>query len=143
VLALFTSPSLAQSPAPIRGTLEDFDLDAYRGQLVVVLPLSGWCVSCFEKLPELSALAQRYAEQGVQFVGILNQSAPDWSATLVERFGVTYPVYLDTPGRATVERFGAEVVPSAMLVYNAEGELVENLGRFDLPRLEGALDNLL
>jgi peroxiredoxin len=142
-LLLATSLTLSQPSTVIQGNISDLNLNNYHCQTVVLLPLSGWCVGCFDKLPEMNALYEEHVQAGVMFIGLLSQSAPDWSATLVERFGISYPVYLDIPGRETVERFGSEALPSGMFIFDREGNLVEYLGRFDVAKLREALNRLL
>jgi hypothetical protein len=61
----------------------------------------------------------------------------------VERFSVTYPVYLDMSGRAAVERFGTQIVPTGMIVYDQEGNLVELMSGFEADKLRPILERLL
>jgi peroxiredoxin len=127
----------------VQGALADLDLTAYEGKLVVLTTLAGWCVGCFSEVPAFVALQNDYADQGVVVVGIMTQSAPEWTETFVERYGVSYPIYLDMSGSGAVERFGPQVVPTAMMIYDRKGEMVESLGGFDADKLRPILDGLL
>jgi len=137
-------PSEVQGALPgVQGDLAELDLAAYEGKVVVLTTLAGWCVGCFAEVPNFVALQNEYADRGVVVVGVMTQSAPEWTETFIERYGVSYPVFLDMSGQATTERFGPEVVPTAMMVYDRSGRLVESLSGFDAEKLRPVLEGLL
>jgi peroxiredoxin len=127
----------------VQGNLGELDLEAYRGKVVVIAAVAGWCVGCFPKVPNFVKLQEDYAERGVVVIGVMTQSAPEWTETFVERFKVSYPVYLDMSGRAAVERFGTQIVPTGMVVYDREGNLVELMSGFEADKLRPILERLL
>ncbi len=133
----------AQERAGLQGNLDDLDLSVYEGKVVVLTSLAGWCVGCFAEVPNFVALANDYAGQDVVVIGVITQSAPEWTETFIERYGVPYPIYLDMSGAAAVERFGAQVVPTAMMVYDRDGSMVESLRGFEAAKLRPILERLL
>ncbi len=50
------------------GTLQA--LDQWRGQILVANFWATWCPPCLKELPEFAQVSRRYADKGVQFVGI-------------------------------------------------------------------------
>jgi len=135
------------APAPalpgVQGDLGALELSAYEGKVVVLTTLAGWCVGCFAEVPAFVALQNDYADRDVVVVGIMTQSAPEWTETFVERYRVPYPIFLDMSGQATAERFGPGVMPTAMMVYDRQGKLVESLSGFDADKLRPLLEALL
>lgn len=59
----------------------------WQDKTVVVNFWATWCPPCREEIPAFSRLQQRYAAQGVQFVGIALDSADN-----VRAFAAAYPV---------------------------------------------------
>lgn len=127
----------------VQGNLEALELSAYEGKVVVLTTLAGWCVGCFAEVPAFVTLQNDYADRDVVVVGIMTQSAPEWTETFVERYRVSYPIFLDMSGQATSERFGPGVMPTAMMVYDRKGKLVESMSGFDADKLRPLIDTLL
>lgn len=127
----------------VQGDLEALDLSAYEGKVVVLTTLAGWCVGCFAEVPAFVALQNDYAAAEVVVVGIMTQSAPEWTETFVERYRVSYPIFLDMSGQATSERFGPGVMPTAMMIYDRKGKLAESLSGFDADKLRPLIESLL
>lgn len=65
-------------------------LSDWPGELVVLNFWATWCAPCLREIPAFIALQQRYAGQGVQFIGIaLDQ--PDAVASFVAEKNLNYP----------------------------------------------------
>ncbi len=45
-------------------------LDSHRGQVVLLNFWATWCRPCLKEIPELTALAEQYREQGVRLVAV-------------------------------------------------------------------------
>lgn len=63
----------------------------WRGRLLVVNYWATWCRPCRDEMPELSRVAQRYADRGVQVVGIAIDDAAKVREHLRE-LPVAYPI---------------------------------------------------
>ncbi|MDQ6749110.1 MAG: TlpA family protein disulfide reductase [Candidatus Dormibacteraeota bacterium] len=78
-----------------RHTLAD-----YRGHVVLVNFWATWCIPCRAEMPELEVEYQKHRAEGVVFLGLdWKENRPAIEAFVDER-RVTYPVLLDSDGRA-------------------------------------------
>ncbi|MGV6853007.1 MAG: TlpA disulfide reductase family protein [bacterium] len=69
-------------------------LDQWKGKVVLVNFWASWCPPCIREMPELSKLQQSLGEQGLQIVGIADDSQQDAGAFLQEN-PVEYPILYD------------------------------------------------
>lgn len=122
-------PIVAESPAP-QFKIEDLlgqrapsfqlmdaagdirDVAEWQGSVVVVNFWATWCPPCLEEIPEFIALQEKYADQGVQFVGISLDSA-EAVAVFANKLGVNYPLLVG----------GSEVIKLAQQFGNHFGGL--------------------
>ena len=90
------APTLALDGAP-PPTLdgERVDLVEMRGQVVWLNFWTTSCVPCRTEMPAMQALAERYADDGLQVVGIDVGEGSNSVREFVDELGVTYPIVLD------------------------------------------------
>lgn len=62
----------------------------WHGKLVVMNFWATWCPPCLHEIPVFIALQERYAERGVQFLGIAIDEA-DRVRAFAEKIGLNYP----------------------------------------------------
>lgn len=120
-----------------------FDAASLKGHVAVVNVWATWCTPCQEELPALARTAQRYAAQGVRFLGI-NERSPHAEARgwQEDRFHIPYPSLYDPSGR-----FAASLkflsVPDTYIV-DASGTVRWAIyGRTDQKEVSGLLDRVL
>jgi cytochrome c biogenesis protein CcmG, thiol:disulfide interchange protein DsbE len=85
------------------GTLSSDDL---KGSPVVFNFFASWCFPCREEAPALQRIADEYADEGVQVVGVNVQGglpptlldSEIGAREFVQEFGITYPVVADKQG---------------------------------------------
>jgi cytochrome c biogenesis protein CcmG, thiol:disulfide interchange protein DsbE len=85
------------------GTLSSDDL---KGSPVVFNFFASWCFPCREEAPALQRIADEYADEGVQVVGVNVQGglpptlldSEIGAREFVQEFGITYPVMADKQG---------------------------------------------
>jgi thiol-disulfide isomerase/thioredoxin len=127
--AITTVPVGDREPAPdFGGPLLDggeFDLAEARGDVVVLNVWGSWCPPCRKEAPDLQAVAESLAADGVRFVGINTRDNPTDARAFQAEFGVTYPSVVDTDG-ARMLAFRDTLPPAAIpttLVIDRQGRV--------------------
>ncbi|MDR6982395.1 thiol-disulfide isomerase/thioredoxin [Rheinheimera pacifica] len=99
-----------------------------------------WCKPCIEQMPHFQALYQRYGDK-VNFVAVninINEKTEEIAA-VVQRFGLTMPVWLDTSGRLATS-LGLVGTPYSVLM-NSAGQQVYSSHESD-KALDGLVQRL-
>ena len=90
-------------------TDEESDLDAYKGQVVLINFWATWCAPCLSELPDLNALQERYRDQGLIVLTIsdeMREELIDFEKILPLQTVSAYidgPEILPQPFRRTIE----------------------------------------
>ncbi|MGB9236326.1 MAG: TlpA disulfide reductase family protein [Terriglobales bacterium] len=92
-----------------------------RGKVVVVNFWATWCPPCRKEMPDLEALYEQFAPQGLVILGISDEETQKVEPFIRKR-KVTFPVLLDL-GRKVNEMFVVEGIPKSF-VYDRAGKLV-------------------
>jgi thiol-disulfide isomerase/thioredoxin len=100
-----TGAAALNEPLPaLKGTSldgEPLDAASFRGHVLVVNAWATWCLPCKQEQPDLVALANRYRDRGVAFLGVNYRddraAAKRWVA---DTFHVPYPSIYDPSGRS-------------------------------------------
>lgn len=73
-------------------------LSDWRGQPVVVNFWATWCAPCKAEMPEFVAAYDKYQADGLVILGVNAQESAQQAAEFVEKFGMRFPVTLDSRG---------------------------------------------
>ena len=98
-----------------------FSLTALKGQVVLVDFWASWCGPCRKSLPELDAIQQRFAAQGLKVVGISLDTDLGAATTFLERVPVQFSILHDPLGQ-TAETFSVVAMPTTFLI-DQEGRI--------------------
>jgi cytochrome c biogenesis protein CcmG/thiol:disulfide interchange protein DsbE len=117
--SLSAVPGTANYPAP-ELALADLEgnpaaLSDYLGMVVLVNNWASWCPPCQAEMPDLQAYYAEHADEGFVIVAI---DAGEGEATVrgfVERYGLTFPVWLD-PGMDALYVFQNPDLPSSYVI---------------------------
>ncbi|HUF12214.1 MAG TPA: redoxin domain-containing protein [Longimicrobiales bacterium] len=128
---LTRNPNVIPSPLPGReapqfelltlplaegGTPETVDLAALRGNVVVLNFWASWCLACRDEHAPLSRVARAYADEGVQFFGIVYDDSPRNARQWIEAMGgQAYPALLDPHSRTAID-YGLYGVPETFVI---------------------------
>jgi peroxiredoxin len=107
-------------------TLTDLDgkawtLQQLRGNVVLVNFWATWCPPCRKEMPDLSALYDRFKDQGFVILGISAEDA-DKVKPFIGEHPVSYPILLDPKGQVH-KQFRIYGIPMSF-VYDRSGKLV-------------------
>lgn len=109
-----------------------------RGRVVLLNVWATWCPPCREEIPVLQALHEEHASEGLEVVGVSVDAAGEAAdvARFADRFGVTYPIWLDPQERVS-SVFRTTGVPTTLLIGRDGTLLWRHLGpvRADDPEL--------
>ncbi|NED94539.1 TlpA family protein disulfide reductase [Phytoactinopolyspora alkaliphila] len=125
-------PPEEREPAPDFGgeLLADggtFELAEAQGDVVVINVWGSWCPPCRKEAPDLQAVHEELADDGVRFIGVNTRDGQTETAALAfeREFGITYPSVFDPDGQALLA-FRATLPPQAIpstLVIDREGRM--------------------
>ena len=113
------APALELERLDGKGTVS---LASLRGKAVVVNFWASWCEPCKEESPRLEQAWRRHRGNGVVVVGVDAHDFKSDAKRFVERYGLTYPIAHDGPGR-TLDRFGVVGFPETLFI-DREGRIV-------------------
>jgi peroxiredoxin len=92
-----------------------------KGRVVLVNFWATWCPPCRKEMPDLQALYDRFASDGLVVLAISDEDAAKVQP-FVDDQKLTFPVLLD-PGGEIARRFQVEGIPKSF-VYDRAGKLV-------------------
>lgn len=121
--------------------------DQLAGVVTVVNFWYAACAPCRAEAPDLVALADEYADDGVQFVGVNVRDSAETALAFDRRFGVNFPSILDAQSGSVMLAFTGVVTPQAVpttLVIDSEGRIASRvLGRVEKSILGTLIDTVI
>ncbi|MGP5078735.1 TlpA family protein disulfide reductase [Brachybacterium alimentarium] len=125
---------------------EEFSSSDARGEVLVVNVWYASCPPCRKEAPDLQAIHEEYAEQGVGFVGVNVRDTAGPAKAFEERYGITYPSLPD-PDAEIMYALRGQVSPNAVpstLVLDGEGRVAARIsGGIDPSTLRAMIDKVL
>ncbi|NJO15696.1 MAG: TlpA family protein disulfide reductase [Thioploca sp.] len=107
-------------------------LTEWAGKVVVVNFWASWCSSCVKEIPVFIHL-QQYAQQGVQFIGIVVRDESETVKRLLQSSGINYPILItmtEQQAQQLAEQWGntIQALPFTVVV-NRAGNIVSRFAR--------------
>jgi thiol-disulfide isomerase/thioredoxin len=139
VATLFKVPAEPVVPSGERLSLagptldgKTFDLEQYRGKVVLVDFWATWCPPCLKELPTIRALYDRHHEDGFEVVGVSLDHTRAALARFVQHEKLPWPqIYFDEAGKRgwdnpLARQYGVRSIPVLLLV-SRDGVVVSGL----------------
>lgn len=123
----FTIPLYTGAPG------KSLSLSDLKGKAVVLNFWASWCDACKEEAPVLEGGSQRYAAQGVVFIGIAYEDLEPDSRRFIQQYQVTYPNGPDKTGKIAIS-YGVLGVPETYFI-SRDGIVKEKFSGALSPRL--------
>lgn len=139
-----------QSIEPWSGVTESgaqLSSDSLDGLVVVMNWWYAACAPCRAEAPDLAALSEEFAEQGVQFVGVNVRDTAQTALAFDRNFGITFPSIIDAQTGSVSLAFTGIVSPQAVpttLVITRDGKIASRiLGRIDKAILRELIETVI
>ncbi len=92
---------------------------SYAGKVLVVNVWGSWCGPCRAEGPTLEKVSRKYADKGVQFLGILVRDRTAAGLAFNRNKGITYPSISDYSARSTLGFNGSlpsQAIPTTWII---------------------------
>ena len=129
LLSLFLAPPAAAAPLPDleaapelnverwHNTARELSLESLRGKVVLLDFWGVWCSPCVKSIPDLHALMDRYAEEGLVVVSIHTPLKADQVESFAWKMRVRFAI--GTDAGTTARSYGVSNFPTYFLVDRA------------------------
>lgn len=121
-----------------------FTLSEHRGEVVLLNFWATWCIPCLAEMPTLEALHQELGDDGLQVVGISQDTGgADEILPFADQLAVTYPLLPDPAFNVSARYGGISVLPTTIVV-DRDGRIARSeYGALTRRKLLALLDGLM
>jgi peroxiredoxin len=142
-------PGDRKDPVAVSGT--DFegqtvDSSQWEGDVVVINTWYASCAPCRAEAPDLVALAEERADDGVQLLGINTEDEAGAAQAFERTYGVPYPSIEDRSGQVVAKLSGVvplQAVPTTVVLDREHRPAARVIGQADPSTLDAIIDEVL
>lgn len=116
----------------------DYDLADSVGSVVVLNVWGSWCAPCRAEAPDLQAVHEDTAGDGVEFVGVNTRDSETSARAFEQEYQITYPSVFDPDGAALLafrDTLPASAIPSTLVVDRSGRMAARVIGPVDADAL--------
>lgn len=124
MLIMVTSVALGAEKTAEPLPVAEFQLEDFKGQVVLIDFWASWCAPCRISLPWLNAMQQKYGEQGLQVVMVNLDKDAAAAANMGDDIDDAIRQFLDPDGDLAAA-YDLEGMPSSYL-YDRTGQLISS-----------------
>ncbi len=117
-------------------------LDDFKGHIVVLNFWASWCVECRVEAKAFEDTWQKYADQGVIFLGVAHVDVEPRSLEYLKEFNISYPNALDYGDRISSD-YEITGVPETFIIDPSGQVVYVQLGPIQEATLVQTLEQLL
>lgn len=121
---------------------DDVHFASLRGDLVLMNFWASWCPPCQEEMPVLQAYYEEHADEDFVLLGMNVSDQPEAIAEVIERFGLTFPIWRDPLGDIMMG-MNVSGLPTSILFDDNGVPVFVWLGPFDQAALDEHVTPLL
>lgn len=114
-LAALLLIALVFMPGAGRAGESVLNLDAYRGQVVLLDFWASWCVPCRRSFPWMNQMQQKYGGQGLVIIGVNMDASSSDAESFLQDYPAQFTIVSD-PGGTLARQFEVEAMPSSYLI---------------------------
>lgn len=102
---------------------ERFSLSGQQGKVVLLNIWATWCSPCHTEAPDLQQLHEAYGDDGLVVLGIsLDDRGASAVRPFMERYGITYPMYIDKAD-TVMDKYGPTMAVPTSYILGKQGEI--------------------
>ena len=117
-----SAPSNNFTLKDVTGASVSLDGLLQKNKAVLVNFWATWCPPCREEIPDLIALQAKDKDRGLTILGVDVGESPTKVGNFVEKFGINYPVVLDSEMKVS-ESYRVVGIPTTYLM-NSQGKII-------------------
>ncbi len=117
-------------------------LSDLKGRPVIVNFWATWCAPCEAELPEFVQTYEQYKDQGLEIVGVNAQETGEEANTFVEKYGLSYPIALDSRGEV-MDLYAVRGLPTTLFIGPEGRVAVRWAGILTKPLIEEYLAQII
>lgn len=111
-------------------------------EVVILNFWATWCPPCRVEIPELIAFQSKYAQRGVQLIGVNLQEKAAAVQSFAKENDMNFPILLDTSGQVA-EEYEVTAIPSTFIL-DKQGKIIDQVvGAVRQGDLEAIVEKLL
>ena len=104
-----------------------FELQDYRGKVVVLDFWASWCVPCRRSFPWMNRMQQKYAGDGLVIIGVNMDANAEDAAAFLREYPAEFAIVPDSSGQLATQ-FAIEAMPSSFVIDREGNVVASHLG---------------